>query len=151
MSPDVNKITQPFLYEINTWPWLEAISRTEGRGIDLSTVPDRYWDELADLGFDAVWLMGVWRRSPAGIGIALTNDDLRASFDAALPDWQPYDVVGSPYCVRGYVVDDHFGGPGALASARQALAARGLGLILDLFPITWRPIIPGPQLSPSCS
>jgi glycosidase len=134
MSPDVNKITQPFLYEINTWPWLEAISRTEGRGIDLSTVPDRYWDELADLGFDAVWLMGVWRRSPAGIGIALTNDDLRASFDAALPDWQPYDVVGSPYCVRGYVVDDHFGGPSALASARQALAARGLGLILDFVP-----------------
>jgi hypothetical protein len=32
-----------------------------------------YWDDLAALGVDAVWLMGVWRRSPAGIGIALTN------------------------------------------------------------------------------
>src|SRR4029453_3518138 len=63
---------QPYLYEINTWPWLEAISRTEGRAIDLGTVPDRYWDEIADLGFDGVWLMGVWQRSPAGIGIALT-------------------------------------------------------------------------------
>jgi hypothetical protein len=54
--------------------------------------------------------VGVWQHGPAGIGIALTNDDLRVSFDAALPDWQPYDVVGSPYCVRDYVVDDHFGG-----------------------------------------
>jgi hypothetical protein len=51
--------------------------------------------------------MGVWQGSPAGIGIALTNDDLRVSFDAARPDWQPDDVVGSPCCVRGYVVDDH--------------------------------------------
>jgi hypothetical protein len=76
--------------------WLEAISKTEGKIVDLGTVPDRYWDEIADLGFDGVWLMGVWQRSPAGIGIALTKDDLRASFDAALPDWQPYDVVGSP-------------------------------------------------------
>ena len=99
---------------------LEPISRTEGRAIDLGTVPDRYWDEIADLGFDGVWLMGVWQRSPAGIRIALTNDDLRVSFDAALPDWQPYDVVGSPYCVRGYVVDDHFGGRSALAGARHS-------------------------------
>jgi hypothetical protein len=83
--------------------WLEAISRTEGRAIDLGTVPGRYWDEIADLGCDGVWLMGVWQRSPAGIGIALTNDDVRLSFDAALPDSQPYDVVGSPYCLRGYV------------------------------------------------
>jgi hypothetical protein len=76
---------QPYLYEINTWPWLEALSRTEGRAIDLA-VPDRCWDETADLGFAGVWLMGVWQRNPARIGIALTNDDLRASFDAALPD-----------------------------------------------------------------
>ena len=134
MSSKLSQNSQPYLYEINTWPWLEAISKTEGRAIDLGTVPDRYWDEIADLGFDGVWLMGVWQRSPAGIGIALTNEDLRVSFDAALPDWQPYDVVGSPYCVRGYVVDDHFGGRSALASARQALAARGMGLILDFVP-----------------
>ena len=78
--------------------------------------------------------MGVWQRSPAGITIALSNDDLRASFGAALPDWQPYDVVGSPYCVRGYVVDDHLGGRAGLVAAREALAARGMGLILDFVP-----------------
>jgi hypothetical protein len=78
-----------------------------------------------------VWLMGVWQRSPAGVAIALSNDELCASFAAAVPDWEASDVVGSPYCVRGYVVDDHFGGPDGLASAREALASRGMGLILD--------------------
>src|SRR5512133_3499481 len=134
MSSDLNKITNPYLFEINTWPWLATISKNEGTAIDLRSVPDRYWDEIADLGFDGVWLMGVWQRSHAGIAIALSNDNLRASFDAALPDWQPYDVVGSPYCVRGYVVDDHFGGRDGLRSAREALAARGMGLILDFVP-----------------
>ena len=88
MPSDLNKITHPLLYEINTWPWLEAISRNEGTAIDLGSVPDRYWDEIADLGFDAVWLMGVWQRSPAGVAIALSNANLRASFGEALPDWQ---------------------------------------------------------------
>jgi Alpha amylase, catalytic domain len=134
MSSELSKITQPLLYEINTWPWLEAVSREQARTVDLGSVPDRCWDEIADLGFDGVWLMGVWQRSPAGIAIALTNEGLRNSFSAALPDWQPDDVVGSPYCVRGYVVDDHFGGAIGLAMAREALATRGMGLILDFVP-----------------
>ncbi len=134
MPSDLSKITHPSLYEINTWPWLEAISRNEATAVDLGSVPDRYWAEIADLGFDAVWLMGVWQRSPAGVAIALSNDNLTASFSAALPDWQSSDVVGSPYCVRDYVVDDHLGGTSGLATARQALAARGLSLILDFVP-----------------
>ena len=64
----------PFIYEINTWVWLDALSRREGAAIDLAGVPGREWDALAELGFDAVWLMGVWERSPAGIAIALEND-----------------------------------------------------------------------------
>jgi hypothetical protein len=148
MPSALNKITQPLIYEINTWPWLEAISRNEGRAIDLGSVPDRYWDEIADLGFDAVWLMGVWQRSPAGIAIALSNDGLVASFRAALPDWQADDVVGSPYCVRGYDVDDHFGGRTGLAGAREALAARGMGLILDFVPNHVAPDHPWTALKP---
>jgi len=148
MPSALNKITQPFIYEINTWPWLEALGHDEGRAIDLGSVPDRYWDEVADLGFDGVWLMGVWQRSPAGVAIALSNDDLRASFAAALPDWQASDVVGSPYCLRDYVVDDHLGGRDGLASAREALAARGMGLILDFVPNHVAPDHPWTALKP---
>jgi hypothetical protein len=89
---------------------------------------------VAAVGCDAVWLMGVWQRNPAGVTIALANAELRASFQAALPDWRTEDVVGSPYCIRGYVVDEHLGGPAGLAAARAALAERGLRLILDFVP-----------------
>lgn len=124
----------PSVYEINTWPWLSRLSRAAGRPLDLGDVPDAVWDRIAGLGFDAVWLMGVWTRSPAGIAIALENPALRSSFSEALPDWRPEDVVGSPYCVRDYVVDPHLGGAEGLAAAREALARRGLGLVLDFVP-----------------
>jgi hypothetical protein len=42
--------------------------------------------------------------------------------------------VGSPYCVRRYVVDQRFGGPNGLGTARQELAKRGMNLILDFVP-----------------
>jgi len=124
----------PVIYEINTWSWLHELSRDAGRPVTLASVPGRCWDELAALGVDAVWLMGVWQRSPAGIGIALNNPELTAGFDTALPDWEPADVVGSPYCIRDYLVDDRLGGTDGLAAARAELAARGIGLILDFVP-----------------
>ena len=42
--------------------------------------------------------------------------------------------MGSPYCIRRYVVDEHLGGPAGLAAARRALADRGLRLVLDFVP-----------------
>ena len=83
---------------------------------------------------DAVWLMGVWQRSPAGLAIARGNPQLMASFRQALPDLGPDDLIGSPYCVRDYTVDPRFGGPEALATARASSPARGIGLILDYVP-----------------
>jgi hypothetical protein len=124
----------PFIYEINTWVWLDELSRREGAAIDLATVPESEWDSIRELGFDAVWLMGVWERSPAGIAIALRNEGLVESFQTTLPDYRPEDVVGSPYCVRNYVVDPHLGGREGLATARAALDQRGLALILDFVP-----------------
>jgi len=122
----------PLLYEVNTLPWLAALSDREGRRLDLATVPGAVWDALA--GYDAVWLMGVWQRSPAGVAIALANPQLTAGFEAALPGYGPADVAGSPYCIRGYVVDDALGGRAGLAVARQELADRGVALLLDFVP-----------------
>jgi hypothetical protein len=36
----------------------------------LSSFPAAEWNAIAAYGFDAVWLIGVWERSPAGIAIA---------------------------------------------------------------------------------
>ena len=124
----------PVIYEVNTWAWLGDLSRDQQRHIDLGTVPDQEWDAIASRGFDAVWFMGVWERSPAGIAISMRNDGLLRDFRRALPDFSPEDNVGSPYCVRRYVVDSHLGGAKGLAVARRALSQRGLRLILDFVP-----------------
>jgi Alpha amylase, catalytic domain len=124
----------PTIYEINTWVWLGELSTRTGKAVTLGSVPDSEWDSLAGHGFDAVWLMGVWERSPAGITIANRNKNLLDDFKRALPDFRPQDNVGSPYCVRRYVVDQHLGGPEGLAAARQELAKRDIRLILDFVP-----------------
>jgi len=124
----------PLIYEINTWVWLSELSRTLGRPVTLESVPDEHWNAIASLGFDAVWLMGVWERSPAGINISMRNPGLLEDFRRALPDFSAADNVGSPYCVRRYVVDNRLGGPAGLAAARQKLAERNLHLLLDFVP-----------------
>ena len=125
---------RPAIYEINTAAWLERLGGARAQPLGLGDVPAAQWDALAALPVDAVWLMGVWRRSPEGLRIALADSNLDRAFRAALPDLKPTDVIGSPYCVRDYVVDERFGGPVGLAVAREQLAARGLGLILDYVP-----------------
>ncbi len=141
---------RPTVYEINTAVWLQRLGGARGRALTLGEVPDREWDTLASLPVDAVWLMGVWQRSPAGLRIALENPALVAGNRAALPDLRAEDVIGSPYCVRDYVVEDRFGGPEGLAAARQALAARDLGLILDYVPNHVAPDHPWLTDRPDC-
>jgi hypothetical protein len=126
--------SHPFIYELNTWVWLESLSQQFGKLIQLDSVPDSVWDGIADLGFNAVWLMGVWERSPAGIAVTNRNEGLLNDFRRALPDFSPQDNVGSPYCVRRYVVDDHLGGPAGLGKARGELQKRGIRLLLDYVP-----------------
>lgn len=125
---------RPTVYEINTAVWLGRLGRRHDRRLTLGDVPAAEWDALAAIPVDAVWLMGVWQRSPAGLRIALANPEIDAGNRAALPDLRPEDVIGSPYCVRDYVVDERFGGPQSLAAARRELADRGLALILDYVP-----------------
>jgi hypothetical protein len=124
----------PLIYEINTWVWLGELSRKYQRPVNLATIPDQEWDSIASYGFDAVWLMGVWERSPLGIEISMRNKGLLEDFKRALSDFSPEDNVGSPYCVHRYIVDKYLGGPKGLAVARKSLAGRGIRLLLDFVP-----------------
>jgi hypothetical protein len=124
----------PSLYEINIWTWLSDLRLKYGRTFDLACVPAKEWDAIAAYGFQGVWFMGAWERSLAGIAIANQNQGLLKDFRRALPDFHPEDNVGSPYCVRRYVVDRHLGGAEGLAVARRELSLRGLNLILDFVP-----------------
>lgn len=124
----------PVVYEINTWVWLNELSTKYGRRVTLADVPDEQIAVLLTYQTDAIWLMGVWERSPAGRQIAIAHTGLQGDYNRALPDWTPDDVVGSPYAVRRYVVDGRLGGRDGLAQFRNRLAAAGVKLILDYVP-----------------
>ncbi len=116
---------RPVIYEIATWVWLDELRARYLEPLTLATIPAQEWDALAELDVDAVWLMGVWERSPAGVAVANANPDLQAEFRHVLPDYRPEDNIGSAYCVRDYVVAAHLGGPDALAKARAELECAG--------------------------
>jgi len=124
----------PHLYQINAWAWLDELAARYGRPIDLGHVPEAEWDALSGRGFDLVWLMGVWRRSPAARQQARSASAAYERYDHALPGWTLADVIGSPYAVADYQPDPRIGGWRELDRARSELNRRGIGLVLDLVP-----------------
>ncbi|HUJ82766.1 MAG TPA: hypothetical protein VLW83_12850, partial [Candidatus Acidoferrales bacterium] len=90
----MNKLRpHPHLYEINTWAWLEDLSQRAGRRLSLADVPDSEWNRLAGLGFDLIWLMGVWERSPESRREFRGDAASFANFKKALPGATMEDVV----------------------------------------------------------
>jgi len=124
----------PHLYEINTWVWLEELSVRHDRCLSLSDVPNEEWDRLAALGFDFVYLMGVWRRSLIGRRMFRTDPRNFRNFDAALPGWKIRDVVGSPFSIQDYSPDPRISTAEGLSAVHNQLRRRGMGLILDFVP-----------------
>lgn len=121
----------PHLYEINTWAWLETLSARLQRTIKLADVPDSEWDALARRGFDVIWLMGVWQRSPEARRLALASSDNPQLYDRALPGWTAKDVIASPYSVAAYVPDPRIGSWNDVDDVREKLHSRGMTLFLD--------------------
>ena len=119
-------------YEINTVLWLRELSDKYSKPVTLANVPGREWDRLKRLGCDYVWLMGVWQRSRIGKRVATELAELHPCYAAALPDWTPEDIAGSPYSIEAYRPDDAIGDWTALDGAREQLGRRGIGLVLDL-------------------
>lgn len=122
------------MYEISTWPWLERLSAAAGRRVTLGSVPAAEWDRLRALGFDLIYLMGVWRRSGISREISRSEPVLLDRYDRALPEWGPEDVAGSPFSIREYAPDPRIGTWRDLDLARQAINERGMQLILDFVP-----------------
>jgi hypothetical protein len=109
----------PALYQLNTRVWLTDLSRALGRPATLDDVPDAELDRLAQLGFDWVWLLSVWRTGDVGQRISRENSRgghrrLRLRGD-------------------GYTVSPARGGDTALARLRARLRSRGLYLDLPAF------------------
>ncbi|MDX1798742.1 MAG: alpha-amylase family glycosyl hydrolase, partial [Candidatus Lokiarchaeia archaeon] len=126
-------IKNPKILEINTIPWLHSLSEIYNTLINLHNIPERIINKDFKI-FDAIWLMGVWERSPASKKIALEDSDLLKEYHKALHDFRDEDVIGSPYAVYYYHVDKNIGGIDGLKEIREKLIEKKIKLILDYVP-----------------
>lgn len=124
----------PQLYEVNAFFFISRMSEKYGRRLTLMTVPIEEWKIFADQGFDYLWLMGVWTRSPGSCAHAVKEPNLIRAYDMILPDWKKEDVAGSPYAIYKYELDPFLGRPEELLQLKMRLNGLGLGLVLDFVP-----------------
>lgn len=94
------------IYEIN--------ARVHSTGFDRIT--DAELAELSEFGFDAVWMMGVWRISEGAKNISKITSD---------------DFEGSPYAVPTYDINRELGGRVQFARLVKRAHAAGLSVIVD--------------------
>jgi glycosidase len=130
----LQRTQNPNLYEINSRLFCLELSAQLGRHINLDNIPDEHLDAWQRLGFDYIWMMGVFTTGAEGRRLSLEIPVLRRAYEQALPGWQDADVIGSPYAVKAYQVAPELGGEAALLGLRKRLTARGMGLILDFVP-----------------
>jgi hypothetical protein len=124
----------PALYQANTRVWLTELSRQFGRRATLDDIPDAELDHLAELGFDWVWLLGVWQTGEAGREVSRSRPEWRREFGETLPDLREEDIGGSCFAITGYQTHTDLGGDAALSRLRDRLRDRGLRLMLDFVP-----------------
>jgi hypothetical protein len=124
----------PNLYQINARTFINQLSGKYQRPLSLLSIPESEWQSIAGLGFDIIWLMGVWQSSPIAKRLALQSEGLLNEFNRILPGWRQEDVSGSPYAIYDYRLDSSLGGENELTELKTRLNHLGLGLVLDFVP-----------------
>ncbi|MCH7972638.1 MAG: glycosidase [Bacteroidetes bacterium] len=121
--------SNPKLYEINTRVWIKQF----GEDIKLSEIPIEYFKNLVQKGFDYIWLMGVWKIPEENIKYALSTDLVKV-YKKCFPDWKKEDIIGSPYAIDSYQLNQTLGTFDDLIKLKEKLNSINLKLILDFIP-----------------
>lgn len=124
----------PALYQANTRVWMRRIGDDLRRAVTLDDIPDSTLQGLADLGFDWLYLLGVWETGEAGRRVSLSSREWREDFENTLDDLTGDDICGSCFAVTAYTVDARLGGDAALRRLRRRMADQGVRLMLDFVP-----------------
>lgn len=124
----------PSMFQINTRVWLRELSDRLGRSATLADIPDEFLDQVASMGFDYVWFLGLWQTGAAGRQVSLSHSDWLKEFQATLPGFTEADVSGSPFAITGYTLHQDFGQEADLLNLKARLRQRGLRLIVDFVP-----------------
>ncbi len=120
-SPDADWMSNVVMIAKSTYVWLDQLSKRYGRDIHLlSDIPDEELDRLARYGFTALWLIGVWERSPASQQIKRIMGNPEA--------------VSSAYSLYDYTIAADLGGDPAYDQLRERAWQRGIRLASDMVP-----------------
>ncbi|MCX7771087.1 MAG: alpha-amylase family glycosyl hydrolase [Proteobacteria bacterium] len=120
-TPDTDWMPNVVLIAKMAYVWLYQLSKQYRREIKrLDEIPDEELDRLARWGFNALWLIGIWERSPASQRIK----HLCGNIDAA----------SSAYSLYDYTIAEELGGWQALDSLKERAWKRGIRLACDIVP-----------------
>ncbi|APG28582.1 hypothetical protein A7E78_12450 [Syntrophotalea acetylenivorans] len=120
-SPDTDWMPRTVLIAKTIYVWLDQLSSQYGRPIHrLSQIPDAELDLLAKRGFTALWLIGLWERSPASKQIKRIMGNPEAE--------------ASAYSLYDYTVAEDLGGQQDLDELHDRCWQRGLRLACDVVP-----------------
>ncbi|MCS6907261.1 MAG: alpha-amylase family glycosyl hydrolase, partial [Anaerolineales bacterium] len=120
-SPDREWMPRVVMMAKNTYVWLDQLSKKYQRPITrLDQIPDEELDQLARWGFTALWLIGLWERSPASQRIK----QIRGNPEA----------VASAYSLFDYKIAADLGGEEAFFNLRHRAWRRGIRLASDMVP-----------------
>lgn len=105
----------------NTLVWLDQLSKKYNRTIDrLDLIPDEELDILAQRGFNGLWLIGLWERSPA----SRTVKQICGNPDAA----------SSAYSLMDYSIAGELGGAESMARLKERCWNKGIRMACDMVP-----------------
>ena len=86
------------------------------------------------MGFEWIWMMGIWQIGEYGLNLDRTNPKKKSEYDKLLPGWTADDVIGSPYSIASYTLNKELGNEEDILWLRKQLNQRGMKLMLDFVP-----------------
>ncbi|MBP1751295.1 MAG: putative glycoside hydrolase [Geobacteraceae bacterium] len=120
-SADADWMSNVVMIAKMVYVWLDQLSKHYGRDISrLDQIPDEELDRLGRWGFNSVWLIGVWERSPASEKIKRLCGNPEA--------------VSSAYSLYDYTIASDLGGQPALDNLKERAWRRGIRLASDMVP-----------------
>ncbi len=120
-SNDLEWMPNVVMIAKSTYVWLDQLSKKYKKDIyRLDHIPDEELDILASRGFTALWLIGLWERSPASKQIKQIMGNPEA--------------VSSAYSLFDYIIANDLGGESAYNDLRHRAWQRGIRLASDMVP-----------------
>ena len=122
------------LYQVHTRLWLLQLTQTLGQPATLDDIPDAELSRIAGLGFNWLYLLGIWQTGQIGLHLARSNQQLVLEIRQILPDASETDICSSCFAITGYTAPVEWGGNAALERLLHRLHRHGLRLMLDFIP-----------------